>query len=105
MVVITDWRTVIKLTKYYIMLNLRKNDITFLYHFCTVTESLIFQRQTNQKESLRDKTEEKYLKPYNKRVIALISVNIVPRCDIYGLSQARVLWYPNSGQDSPISVQ
>ena len=26
-------------------------DITFLYHFCTVIESLIFQRQTNQKES------------------------------------------------------
>ena len=38
-------------------------------------------------------------------VIALISVNIVPRWNIYGRSQARVLRYPKSGQYSPISVQ
>ena len=42
---------------------------------------------------------------YNKRVIALVSLNIVPRWDICSCSQARVLRYPNSGQCSPISVQ
>ena len=40
-----------------------------------------------------------------KRVIALILVNIVPRWDIEGRSQAHVLRYPSSGQYSPISVQ
>ena len=42
---------------------------------------------------------------YNKRVIALISANIVPRLDIYERSQARVLRYLNSGQYQPISVR
>ena len=31
-------------------------------------------------------------------------MNIVPRWDIYGRSQARILRYPSSGQYSPISV-
>ena len=49
--------------------------------------------------------EEKYLLLYNKRVIKLISVNTVPRWDIYGHLQARVLRYPSSEQYSPTSVQ
>ena len=39
--------------------------------------------------------DTKYLKLYNKRVIALISVNIAPHWYIYGCSQACVLQYPN----------
>ena len=38
-------------------------------------------------------------------VITLTLVNIVPRWEIEGRSQARVLRYSNSGQYSPISVQ
>ena len=39
------------------------------------------------------------------RVIALISVNIVPSWDIEGRELASVRRYPNEGQYSPISVQ
>ena len=38
------------------------------------------------------------------RVIALMSVNIVPSCDIEGRELASVHRYPNEGQYSPISV-
>ena len=39
------------------------------------------------------------------RVIALISVNIVPSWDIEGRELASVRRYPNKGQYSPISVR
>ena len=39
------------------------------------------------------------------RVIALISVNIVPSWDIEGRELASVRRYPNEGQYSPISVR
>ena len=45
---------------------------------------------------------------YNKkfiRVIALISMNIVPSSDIEGRELASVRRYPNEGQYSPISVR
>ena len=50
-------------------------------------QKLIFRSQTTANDT-------KYLLLYNKRVIALISANIVPSWDIYGCSQARVLQFP-----------
>ena len=41
---------------------------------------------------------------YNKRVITLILVNIIPSWDIKGYLQGHFFWYPNSWQYSPISA-
>ena len=45
------------------------------------------------------------VKDWYYRVIALISVNIVPSWDIEGRELASVRRYPNEGHYSPISVQ
>ena len=68
-------------------------------------ESDSYATKTHFLRSQVSAIDTKYLEVFNKRVIALIPMNIVLRWDIYGCSQPSVLRYPNSGQYSPISVQ
>ena len=66
--------------------NFAKSEIYFIFTFYTI------------------KNNTKFLQLYNKRVIALISVNIAPLWDIYERSQAHIPRYPNLRQYSPTSI-